>query len=95
MADSANLTFSYSQKHPILLPKSHNVVNLIIRNEHLKLFYAGTQATLNSIRDNYWIINGINAVKDVIRKSVICSRAKPQFPSYIMGELPKDRVTFE
>ena len=51
------------QKHPILLSKNHNLTNLIIREEHLKLYHAGTQATLNAVRNKYWIVNGKNTVK--------------------------------
>ncbi|XP_051156765.1 uncharacterized protein LOC127278878 [Leptopilina boulardi] len=55
---------NYDRKHPILLIKNHIVTNLIIRDQHLKSLHAGTQATLNAIRSNYWIIDGKNAVKN-------------------------------
>ena len=89
----SNLT--YSQKHPILLPKNHRVTTLIIHEQHMKLFHAGTQATLGAIRNEYWIVNGRSAVKNIIRKCVICCRAKPRIPDYLMGNLPKNRTVFE
>ncbi|XP_033222850.1 uncharacterized protein LOC117176703 [Belonocnema kinseyi] len=85
----------YIQKHPILLPKYHHLTNLIVRDQHLQLLHAGTQATLNIIRDNYWIVDGRNVARNIIRKCVTCFRAKQQFPTYIMGDLPKDRTVFE
>lgn len=91
--DNSNLP--YYKKHQILLPKDHNVTKQIIRKEHLKLLHAGTQTTLNSIRNNYWIVNGKNAVKNVIHKCIVCHRAKPRFLNYKMGELPKERAVFE
>ena len=86
---------TYSRKHPILLSKNHNLTHLIIRDKHLKLLHSPTQAILNAIRNNYWIVDGKNTVKNVIRKCVTCFCAKPQFPTYMMGELPKDRTVFE
>ncbi|XP_033231518.1 uncharacterized protein LOC117182531, partial [Belonocnema kinseyi] len=86
---------SYSRKHPILLPQSHMVTNLIIREKHLTLFHAGTQATLNATREFYWIVNGKNAVKNIRRHCVTCCRAKPQTLNYIMGDLPKNRTIFK
>ena len=47
---------TYSRNHPILLPKKHNSTHLIIRDQHLKLLYSATQATLKAIRNNYWIV---------------------------------------
>lgn len=44
---------SYSQKHPILLPRIHHVTNLILRHEHLRQWHAGLQATLNAVRQRY------------------------------------------
>ena len=85
---------TYFQKHPILLPKNHRVTNLI-HEQHMKLFHAGTQATLGAILNEYWIVNGRSTVKNVIRKCVICCRAKPRIPDYIMGNLPKNRTVFE
>ncbi|XP_071651716.1 uncharacterized protein [Temnothorax longispinosus] len=59
----ADLTFA--QKHPILLPANNHVSELIIRETHIKLCHAGSQATLYAIRENYWLLNGKNRVKGV------------------------------
>lgn len=47
----------FNQKHPILLPCSNHVTELI-REVHIKLYHAGSQTTLYAIRQSYWIING-------------------------------------
>ena len=62
----------YNQLYPILLPRSHRLTELIIRDQHLKSFHAGTQATLSTIKSTYWIIDGKNWVKNVIRKCITC-----------------------
>ncbi|XP_033221171.1 uncharacterized protein LOC117175574 [Belonocnema kinseyi] len=75
---------NYSQMHPTILPQNHNITMLIIRDQHLKLTHAGSHATLNANQDSYWIMNGKNIVKNVIRKCVICCRTKPQAPTYFI-----------
>ncbi|XP_043258500.1 uncharacterized protein LOC122400851 [Colletes gigas] len=45
-----NSNIRYSQKHPILLPKSNHVSYLIIRNEHHRCMHAGILGTLNAVR---------------------------------------------
>ncbi|XP_076660082.1 uncharacterized protein LOC143363371 [Halictus rubicundus] len=88
----AHSKLTYSEKHPLLLPKGHHVTNLIIRHHHLQNFHSGIQATLHSIRQRYWIPSGRNSVKHIIHACVTCRRAKPTTIDYLMGDLPKDRV---
>ncbi|XP_078051718.1 uncharacterized protein LOC144477857, partial [Augochlora pura] len=52
-----NSALTFSQKHPIILPKDH-ITTCIILNEHLNLLHAGTQQTLYSLRRQYWPIDG-------------------------------------
>lgn len=55
-----NLCLAYSEKYAIILPKSHHVTTLIIREQHLMNLHRGTQLTLNLVRAKYWRINGKN-----------------------------------
>ncbi|XP_046492940.1 uncharacterized protein [Neodiprion pinetum] len=84
---------SHNQRHPILLPKSNHITNLIIENGHQSHGHAGVQSTLYSLRQRYWIIDGRNQVRKIILRCVKCMRAKPPTINYIVGQLPKDRVT--
>ena len=54
------------QKHPILLPASHHTTRLVIRDEHFRLKHAGTQASLYSVRENYWPFDGRNVTRKII-----------------------------
>ena len=83
-----------SQKHPIVLPKNHNITTIVIRDEHKKLFHTGHHATLYGVRERYWPIDGRNTTRNIIRQCVTCFRAKPRETNYLMGNLPKDRVSF-
>ncbi|XP_076394339.1 uncharacterized protein LOC143265527 [Megachile rotundata] len=84
---------SYSCKYPILLPRNDHVTMLIIRHEHIKNWHAGVQATLNAIRHNYWPIDGKNKTRHIIRNCIRCAKLNPGLPKYIMGDLPKTRIT--
>ncbi|XP_043259315.1 uncharacterized protein LOC122401313 [Colletes gigas] len=84
---------NYSYKHPILLPRNNHVTELIIRHEHLKHWHAGIQATLNAVRQRYWPIDGKNLTRRLIHNCVNCFKANPKLSEYVMGNLPKDRVT--
>lgn len=88
-----NANVSFDQKHPIILPKSCHVTNLIILKEHEKLFHAGQKQILSSLNLKYWLINGIREIKKNIHKCVICFKLKAQCAKQLMGSLPQGRVT--
>ena len=82
----------FSQRHPIILPKSHTTT-LIIEQEHRRQLHAGVQATLYAVRRTYWPIDGRSQVWNITRKCLRCCRARPPSIEYIMGHLPEARVT--
>nr|XP_023028346.1 uncharacterized protein LOC111516414 [Leptinotarsa decemlineata] len=53
----------------------------------------GAQAILYAIRQRFWIINGRSTIRNILRKCLVCFRAKPYSLNCQMGDLPKDRVT--
>ncbi|CAB3999872.1 Hypothetical predicted protein [Paramuricea clavata] len=56
-----------SSKNPIILPSRHRFTELLIRERHEDIHHQGIRDTLNSIRQQYWILKGREAVKRVIR----------------------------
>ncbi|XP_051165714.1 uncharacterized protein LOC127284362 [Leptopilina boulardi] len=81
------------QIHPILIPKRHPFTILLIRDAHLNMKHAGTNATLYNLRQKYWIIDGRLAVCQVVTSCVICRKARPREINYVMGNLPRVRVS--
>ncbi|XP_045466602.1 uncharacterized protein LOC123675299 [Harmonia axyridis] len=81
------------QKHPIILPKAHKLTKLIVEQQHSKHLHAGVQNLLSLIRLTYWPIDGKNLVKRVVKSCITCFRARPTPTKFIMGELPRARVT--
>ncbi|XP_054707113.1 uncharacterized protein LOC129216917 [Uloborus diversus] len=87
-----NSMLSESQKHPILLPKTDHVVNLIIADYHLKLLHAGPQLLQAALREKFWILSARDAVRRVVRTCIPCFRNRPRFAGQIVGDLPMSRV---
>ncbi|XP_011858442.1 PREDICTED: uncharacterized protein LOC105555996 [Vollenhovia emeryi] len=85
-------TLSDEVKHPILIPASHYFTTLVILHHHERLFHAGVQTTLNSIREEFWPIFAKSRVKKILRNCVRCRKAHPKAGWQLMGELPAVRV---
>ncbi|XP_030750245.1 uncharacterized protein LOC115878029 [Sitophilus oryzae] len=77
--------FSFDVKHPILLSSKHHLTKLLFRHEHLRLFHAGQQQLLYSIRQRYWPLAGRNLAKQTVHSCIKCYRCKPLQPSPIMA----------
>ncbi|GFS96396.1 integrase catalytic domain-containing protein [Trichonephila clavipes] len=60
-----NSILADSQKHPILLPKTNHVVNLIISDYHLNLLHASPQLLQAAFREKFWILSARDAVRRV------------------------------
>lgn len=83
---------SYAQKHPILLPNRHRLSDSIIREIHQTHFHAGIQTTLYIARQRFWILDGRNQVRQIVRACIRCFRFNPETFTYKMGNLPSSRV---
>ncbi|XP_066583760.1 uncharacterized protein [Prorops nasuta] len=86
----ANIPFS--QKYSILIPARHYVTDLIIREFHEKFYHAGVQTTLYFIRQRFWIPDGKNQVRKIVRSCVRCRRFSAKTIDYKMADLPTSRV---
>ena len=87
---NANVTEEY--KHPIVLPASHHMTTVIIREEHRRLKHCSPSQLLSSIRQQYWPLSGSREARKVTRSCVLCFKYKPNVPDVIMGDLPSERV---
>ena len=85
--------FSIDIKHPIILPRSHHVTELIINFFHEKEGHCGPQHTLAAVRTRYWIVKGHATVRKALRKCRICRIKYGVGGEQIMAPLPGPRVT--
>ena len=51
----SNVEVPYAVKNPILLPRSHPMTTLLVRETHEHVFHDGIKETLTEIRRKYWI----------------------------------------
>ncbi|XP_044575175.1 uncharacterized protein LOC123258984 [Cotesia glomerata] len=84
---------SFSKKHPILLPSRHYVTDLIIRETHEKLYHSGIQSTLSNLRHKFWLLDGKNQIRKIVKNCVTCIRHQPVVLQGKMANLPSSRVT--
>lgn len=82
---------SHDMQHPIILPHSGRLTELIIEDAHQTMLHAGARLTLGFIRQKYWILGGNVATKKQLRRCVICKKQNPDSQQQIMGHLPEAR----
>jgi len=87
-----HLTTTYDAKHPLILPHDHHFTRLVIWDVHKTHLHAQTEAVLNEIRTQFWILRGRATVKKEINKCFDCKRFQthPQLP--LMAPLPAHRL---
>ncbi|XP_029156972.1 uncharacterized protein LOC114929574 [Nylanderia fulva] len=84
---------SFQATHPIILPSSSRITYLVIDEHHRRSLHGGTQLTLCSIRQEFWIPRGRSLVKNHIHRCVRCLRWRAATAQPLMGDLPAPRVT--
>ncbi|XP_029168783.1 uncharacterized protein LOC114938832 [Nylanderia fulva] len=83
----------YDATHPTILPSRSNFTCLIIDDYHKRTLHGGTQLTLCSLRQEYWVPRGRALVKSRISRCLRCTRWRAAIPQPLMGDLPAPRVT--
>ena len=68
-------------------------MKLVIRQSHLRTLHGGTQLTLGTIQQTYWIIGGRAPVRSYILKCVVYARHRGIRAQQLIGQLPKARLT--
>ncbi|XP_063989968.1 uncharacterized protein LOC135169161 [Diachasmimorpha longicaudata] len=79
--------------HPIILPRQSRFTTLVIQEAHHRTLHGGTQLTLASTRQRYWIIGGRGTVRAYILRCAICARHRARQAQQQMGQLPATRVS--
>ena len=79
--------------HPVILPKKHHVVKLIIQYYHLISGHSGLEYTLSFTRQKYWIINGRSTVRSILNECFSCRKRQAPTAEQKMANVPEDRIT--
>lgn len=88
-----NSHLDFSSKHPILLPRSHHLTNLIVDCFHVRYLHVGPNTLHSILRQQFWILSGKQTVRSRTFRCIKCFRCKPRSSESFMGELPEKRVT--
>lgn len=89
-----NAVFSFKKRHPLLLPKSHPLTNLIMEQYHHDLLHCGAQQLLACVRQRFWPVSGGVVAKQIVHNCVRCFKAHPISYNPLMGNLPPERLQF-
>ncbi|XP_055527269.1 uncharacterized protein LOC129719878 [Wyeomyia smithii] len=83
---------SYDVRHPIILPRKHQITELLVDRYHRDYHHGNAETVTNEIRQLYTIPRLRIVVKKVFRDCQLCKvrRAKPMVP--LMAPLPKARL---
>lgn len=87
-----NSSHPYDVKHPIILPGSHKVTELLLRELHLRNLHAGPTLLTATVNQQYWVIGLQAAVRQVVQGCARCVRLKRRTASQLMGSLSVPRV---
>ena len=82
--------------HPVLLPKSHGIAELIVCYCHEQLAHADRGMTMNQIRSSgFWVTSCNSLVRCIILKCVRCKQLRGRLQQQKMADLPKKRMSEE
>jgi len=87
-----NASLSGNHKHPVILPRDHHVVDLIVQQTHEDVGHQGREHVLAELRTRYWILKGNSAVRRVLSRCISCQRRQGPVSGQKLADLPADRV---
>jgi len=58
----------YDSKHQLILPPEHNITELIVTNEHLRLLHTGPELMTASLRQQYWVLRMKQVIRPVLQR---------------------------
>lgn len=80
------------ERHPVIVPRDSSLVPLLIDHAHRRTLHGGTQLTLATLWQRFWILSGRSLVKTFIGRCIRCLRFRAATATQLMGDLPKERV---
>ncbi|XP_043064475.1 uncharacterized protein LOC122320347 [Drosophila ficusphila] len=91
---TASESLRYDERHPIILPYECSLSRLLVKFTHLITLHGGNQLVVRLTRSRYWVPRVKNLVKAVINACKVCVIYKKRLQSQMMGNLPRERVSF-
>ena len=76
---------AYAKRHPVLLPREHRVVELLITYEHIRLLQAGPTLVTAYLAQRFCLIRGRRTIRARIRNCVVCIRVEERAKPKLLG----------
>ena len=89
-----NSCLSMSQAHPIIITNNDILTILMFNYFHVCLEHCGPSLLLCYIGKTYHVIGARRLSRQVCNQCAHCRKITPKIDHQLMGDLPKDRVTF-
>ena len=83
----------FDVKHPVIMPPNSHVTQLLIEEYQRKIGHSGTSHTWTTLRQRYWVVKGVAAIRKVLGHCLFCKRRNSSFGTQFMADLPFCRVT--
>ncbi|XP_028042609.1 uncharacterized protein LOC114252313, partial [Bombyx mandarina] len=83
----------YDAQHPLVLPSSSPLVDLIINHYHRINCHPGADTLHAILRQRFWILSARRVIRHRVYKCIRCFRYRAQARAPLMADLPADRVT--
>jgi len=80
-------------KHPVILPRKHHIIRLIINYYHRASGHSRVEYTLSLIREKYWIVRARSSVRNIVSACFNCRRRQAPVMQQKMASLPEERIT--
>lgn len=81
------------EQYPILLAKTGDITELLIRDAHQKTLHGGNQLMMQYLRKRFWIIGCRQLLKNITRKCPKCFKLRMKTSEQLMASLPTKRTT--
>ena len=82
----------WETRYPIILPRSHQITKLIIKDSHEKNQHGGTNQVLAHLSSRYWIVSAREAIREWEKECFMCRRRKVPPAKQVMAPLPELRT---
>ena len=79
-------------RKPIILPRGHQMVNLLLKHLHEKRAHCGYKSLVYETRKRFWIVGVRKMAQQVTSKCVTCKKLRKKPLEQLMGQIPKLRV---
>ena len=87
-----NSSLDFNSRHPIILPRQHRAVKLLVEHVHNTNQHAGPTTTLAILSSTYYIPGVKKLAKLISHQCITCRKSYAKTATQLMGNLPPDRI---